>query len=174
MSDVVFSTERLVVRRWRESDLSALLAVYGDAVAMRWVGDGKAITREECIRWLEVTRTNYEVRGYGMFAVEQRSSSDTIGFCGIIHPNGQVEAEVKYAYLRSHWGQGFATEAIVGLLQYGAAVHGLCHVIATTAPDNIASHRVLIKAGMERGALRIDSGGSKTQSFHWQSSPSAA
>ena len=174
MSDVVFSTERLVVRRWRESDLPALLAVYGDAVAMRWVGDGKAITRDECIRWLEVTRTNYEVRGYGMFTVEQKSSPDAIGFCGIVHPNGQAEAEVKYAYLRTHWGQGFATEAIVGLLRYGAAVHGLCHIIATTAPDNIASHRVLIKAGMERGALRIDSGGSKTQPFRWQSSPRAA
>ena len=174
MSEAVFSTERLIVRRWRESDLPALLAVYGDAATMRWVGDGEPISRDECVRWLDVTRTNYGVRGYGMFAVEHKSPPGVIGFCGIVHPGGQVEAEVKYSFLRSHWGRGFASEAVVGLLRYGAAVHGLCHIIATTAPENVASQRVLLKAGMERGALRIDSGGTKTRLFWWQSSHSAA
>ena len=174
MSEVVFSTERLVVRRWRESDLPARLAVYGDAEAMRWAGDGEPITREECVKWLEVTRKNYEMRGYGMFAAEQKSTPGVIGFCGIVHPGGQAEAEVKYAYLRSHWGRGFASEAIIGLLRYGAGVHGLCRIIATTALDNTASHRVLLKAGMERSALRIYGDGSQTQLFQWQSSRSEA
>jgi len=174
MSDVVFSTARLIVRRWRDSDLPTLLSVYGDAEAMRWVGNGEPITRDECVHWLEVTRRNYEKRGYGMFAVEQKSTPGVIGFCGIVHPGGQFEAEVKYAYLRSHWGRGFASEAIVGLLRYGAAVHGLRQIIATTAPNNVASHRVLVKAGMERVALRNDRGGSKTQLFQWHAPRSAA
>ena len=174
MSDVVFSTERLVVRRWRDSDLSNLLAVYGDAEAMRWVDDGKPITVEECIKWLGVTRTNYEKRGYGMFAVEERAAPKVIGFCGIVHPGDQAEPEVKYAYLRSHWGRGIATETVAGLIQYGAATHGLRYIIATTAPANVASHRVLLKAGMERGALRDNGDGSHTQLFHWGSVQSAA
>lgn len=168
MSDVVFQTDRLVVRRWRESDLPALLAVYGDAGAMRWVGDGRAVTEEECVKWLDVIRTNYKRRGYGMFAVEQKSTPGVIGFCGIVHPGNQLEPEVKYAYLRSHWGRGFATEAAAGLLQYGASVHGFHHVIATTAPANVASHRVLLKAGMERGALQNNADGSQTQLFQWR------
>jgi RimJ/RimL family protein N-acetyltransferase len=168
VSDVVFKTDRLVVRRWRESDLPALLAVYGDAEAMRWVGDGKALTEAECIGWLDVTRKNYEHRGYGMFAVEQKSTPGVIGFCGIVHPGNQPEPEIKYAYLRSSWGRGFATETAAGLLQYGADVHGLCHVIATTAPANVASHRVLLKVGMDRGALRNDPDGSQTQLFQWR------
>ena len=167
MSDTVFSTERLVVRRWRASDIDAVLGVYGDAQAMRWVDDGEPITREDCGRWMAVTQANYARRGYGMFAVEQKSVPGVIGFCGLVHPGDQAEPEVKYAYLRAHWGQGVATEVLRGLIHYGADVHGLDFIIATTAPENTASHRVLLKAGLERGLLREDDDGSCTQLFHW-------
>jgi RimJ/RimL family protein N-acetyltransferase len=166
--DTVFETERLRVRRWREFDLPALMAVYGDAAAMQWVGDGQPITEDECRQWLEVTRANYERRGYGMFAVEQKSESGVIGFCGMVHPGGQKEAEVKYAYLRQFWGQGIASEALLGLLQYGLNKHGIRHVIATTAPQNLASHRVLAKAGMSPGELRSNEDGSYTQLFEYE------
>jgi RimJ/RimL family protein N-acetyltransferase len=162
------------VRRWLDSDLEALLAVYGDADAMRWVGEGRAITREECVQWLEVTRINYEKRGYGMFAIEQLAQPGVIGFCGIVHPGGQVKPEVKYAFLRSCWGQGFATEVLSGLIAYANRVHGLAFLIATAAPANVASHKVLLKAGMRRAELRANPDGTQTQLFLWGAGPSAA
>lgn len=168
VTDAVFETEQLVVRRWRDSDLPDLVAVYGDAEAMKWVGDGRPITEEECREWLVVTRRNYEKRGYGMFAVEFRSVPGVIGFCGIVHPGGQEEAEVKYAYLRRVWGQGIASEALRALISYGARTHGLVRMIATTAPENKASHAVLIKAGMSRGELRANEDGSFTQLFQYE------
>ena len=174
MSDSEFKTERLLVRRWRDSDLPALLAVYGDAEAMRWVGDGRAITQEECVQWLGVTRSNYEKRAYGMFAIEEHASPGVIGFCGIVHPGGQLEPEVKYALRRSHWGRGLATEAVSGLIAYGTSTHNLAFIIATTAPQNVASHRVLLKSGMRQGELRANDDGTHTQLFHWRSGQSAA
>ncbi len=168
MSEPVFQTERLWVRRWCDADLPSLLAVYGDPEAMRWVGDGRAITLEECVRWLDVTRSNYATRGYGMFALEERASPGAIGFCGIVHPGGQPEPEVKYALARTHWGRGLATEAVSGLIGYGTGTHGMDFIIATTAPENVASHRVLLKAGMQRAALRVNDDGTQTQVFHWR------
>lgn len=173
MSDLVFETERLRVRRWRASDHADLMAVYGDADAMRWVGDGQPITEDECRRWLEVTRANYERRGYGMFAVERKSGPGVIGFCGIVHPGGQEVAEVKYAYLRRVWGKGIASEALVGLIAYGVREHGIARMIATTAPENAASQRVLLKAGMRRGELRSHDDGGRTQVFEYDA-PSPA
>ena len=173
MTDLVFATERLLVRRWRESDLADLMAVYGDADAMRWVGDGEPITEDECRHWLEVTSANYEQRGYGMFAVELKSRSGVVGFCGIVHPGDQREAEVKYAYARAAWGQGIATEALAGLVRYGVQEHGIRYMIATTAPENIASHRVLEKAGMSRGELRAEDDGSYTQVFEYTATGAA-
>jgi RimJ/RimL family protein N-acetyltransferase len=172
--DAVFETDRLVVRRWRDSDLPDLMAVYGDAEAMKWVGDGQPITEVECNEWLVVTRRNYEKRGYGMFAVELKAAPGVIGFCGIVHPGGQEEAEVKYAYLRRYWGQGIATEALRGLISYGSNVHGLSRMIATTAAENVTSHAVLAKAGMRRRQLRADDDGGFTQSFEYVAPQCAA
>ena len=67
---VLFETERVRVRRLGPADLEAMLAVYGDAEAMRWVDDGQPIGDEEARRWIEVTASNYRTRGYGMSAVE--------------------------------------------------------------------------------------------------------
>ena len=174
MASIVFTTERLIACRWVGAEVEDLLAVYGDADAMRWVGDGIAITREQCEKWLEVTRANYEKHGYGMFALAEKESGKVVGFCGLVHPDGQEEPEVKYAFLRSHWGRGLATEAVLGLINYGCTKHGLSRIIATTAPANVASHRVLLKAGLVHGPLRDNGDGSQTQVFVWQPAPSAA
>jgi ribosomal-protein-alanine N-acetyltransferase len=168
VAPAVFESPRLVGRRLEPEDREAMLAVYGDAAAMRWVGDGTPLTPEECDRWLTVTADNYRQRGYGMFALVERATGAVVGFAGLVHPGGQAEAEIKYALLRSVWGRGYATEAARALLDYGAAAHGLEEIIATVAPDNHASQRVLARAGMRRGALRQDQDGSRTQLFHWR------
>lgn len=173
ITDTVYETHRLRVRRWRDSDQPVLMSVYGDADAMKWVGDGQPITRGECEKWLVVTRKNYETRGYGMFAVEEKSTSLTIGFCGIVHPGGQNEAEVKYAYLRRCWGKGFASEALHGLILYAVKNLDIDHLIATTAPENHASHSVLTKVGFSRAELRANEDGTDTQVFEYGSSGSA-
>ncbi len=166
-AEIVFETGRTVVRRWRRSDLASLLSVYGDAEAMRWVGDGTPISHEAAENWLEVTQGNYEERGYGMFAVELRDKPGVIGFCGLVHPGGQQQTELKYAYSRAFWGQGLATEVARAAIAYGAQVHGMRRIIATTAPENEASHRVLLKAGMHVGELTRDNDGEITQFFVW-------
>jgi RimJ/RimL family protein N-acetyltransferase len=163
----IFVTERLSCRRWVPEDLDALVAVYGDADAMRWVGEGVALTLEQCRHWLSVTEHNYRARGYGMFALEDRVTLDVVGFCGLVHPKAQLDAELKYAFKRSCWGRGLATEAAKGLLAYGARAHGLQRVIATAAPDNLASHKVLLKAGMTAAGIRCNDDGSQTQRFVW-------
>ena len=42
-------------------------------------------------------------------------------------------------------------------------------MIATAAPANVASYRVLLKAGMQLGTLRPNDDGSLTQLFAWRS-----
>ncbi len=163
----IFETERLICRRWIASDFETLFEVYSDAEAMRWVGDGEPISREQCAQWFRVTEANYVKRGYGMFTVESRATGKVIGFCGLVHQGGQVEAEIKYAYLRSCWGQGIATEAVFAMLAYGLEVHGLLRIIATVDPDNLASQGVLLKAGMVLAHIRAEEDGTRTNVYEW-------
>jgi RimJ/RimL family protein N-acetyltransferase len=132
------------------------------------VGDGQPLGRDDCVRWVEVTQRNYATRGYGMSAVELlEQQGAVIGFCGLVHPGGQPEAEIKYALLRQHWGSGYASEVAAALLAYGARQFGLSEIIATAAPDNLASHRVLQKAGMRQASVRRNDDGTCTLVFVW-------
>lgn len=165
---ILFETERIICRRLLSSDVDEMYAVYSDADAMRWVDDGQPIQRSECSRWLTVTLNNYESRGYGMSTLVSRADGTVIGFCGLVHPNNQPETEIKYALHRRFWGIGLATEAVKAMLEYGRCEFQLSVVIATVAFANIASRRVLIKAGMEAWTNRDDNG-SSIMIFRWQS-----
>lgn len=166
-STVIFETVRLVARRIESTDAAAMHKVYGDKEAMRWVGDGNPLDLAQCENWVEVTARNYAMRGYGMFALIGRESGSVVGFCGLVHPGGQIEAELKYALGREFWSQGLASEAAMAMLAAARSKFGLRRVIATAAADNLASHRVLLKAGMKRGVLRRNEDGSETQCFTW-------
>jgi ribosomal-protein-alanine N-acetyltransferase len=174
MKPLIFETARLRARRIGPEDADAMFDVYGDAQAMRWVGAGSPITRAECEDWIRVTLNNYENRGYGMFALLDHESAEIIGFCGLVHPGGQTEAEIKYALKREFWGKGLATEAVIALLAWGANRFGINQVIATVDPENMASRRVLVKAGLRAANLRTNDDGSVTQIFEWNASPSDA
>jgi len=165
--EFLFATPRLFGRQIGISDLDDMLLVYGDEGAMRWVGDGTAISREDTVRWIGITEDNYRSRGYGMTALQARGTGVVVGFIGLVHPGGQSEAEIKYALKRDFWGKGLATEAVRGMLEYGHRVHRLRHVIATVDPDNLASHRVLLKAGLVKGKLEHHEDGTTTQYFDW-------
>ena len=115
-SQPIFETSRLLGRHLEPGDLGAMLEVYGDADAMRWVGDGQPLEESQCARWLEVTENNYRLRGYGMSTLVERASGEVVGFCGLVHPGGQSEAEIKYALKRRYWGLGLATEAARAML----------------------------------------------------------
>jgi RimJ/RimL family protein N-acetyltransferase len=137
VSHYLVETERLGVRRLGPGDADALHDVYGDAEAMRWVGDGRPLDRAGCERWVEVTERNYRTRGYGMYALVDRATGEVVGFAGLVHPDGQPEAELKYALRRAHWGRGLATEAAAALLRHAAESLGIARVIATVAPEHL-------------------------------------
>lgn len=71
-----------------------------------------------------------------------------IGFCGLVHPNGQAEAELKYAFHRTAWGRGLGREVAAGMLAYGLQALHLPSVIATVETKHAASRRVLEAIGM--------------------------
>lgn len=168
MSFWLFETPRLGVRQPTVDDLAAMVAVYGDADAMRYVGDGEALTAERCEEWLAVIAQRYALKGYGMAALCRRSDGAVLGFCGVVHPNLRPLGEIKYALARADWGQGYATEAVRGMLDYMAKHFSPTQIAATVNPAHLRSQQVLSKAGMLKGGVRANTDGSFTQLFWWR------
>ena len=161
----LFETVRLGCRHWVPEDIDDLYAVYADEEGARFVDDGQPITWQECEEWMEVTLNNYRTRGYGMFAVTNRSDGCIVGFCGLVHPGGQDEMEVKYSFYKEHWGKGFASEVVPALLAYAASSLSASRVIATVASGNKPSQRVLEKSGMRFVEVEPDG---DTLLYEWQ------
>src|SRR5258705_12851917 len=76
---LLFTTPRLRIRRLGPADVDSMFAIYGDAQAMRWVGDGEPLSRERCAEWIAVTLANYAKRGYGMCGITLHGPDALIG-----------------------------------------------------------------------------------------------
>lgn len=142
-------TERLTLRRFRETDDKALACVFTDPKVMRF-GDGNK--SDQWIQdWIEGCLGDYQERGWGPFAVIENASGDLIGYCGLFYVpdvNGRPEIELGYRFARESWGQGYATEAVLAVRDLAFHSLNLTRLIAMIDPDNAASIRVAEKAGM--------------------------
>jgi len=72
----------------------------------------------------------------------------TIGFTG--PPDGTGTVTVGYGLVPSARGRGYATEALCDLVAYAFTQPSVRAVTADSLHDNVASHRVLEKAGFSR------------------------
>jgi len=73
-----------------------------------------------------------------------------IGQCGISMQDidGVWVPEIGYHIHKSYWGRGKASEAALGLLEYGFSKAGLREIFVHTSVKNIPSIRVAEKIGM--------------------------
>lgn len=140
-------SERLRLRGWLASDADALRRIYGDPVTMRYIGDGSPMPPDRAWHALAFLLGHWELRGYGMWAVTERSTGDLLGRAGLHHPEGWPGLELGWLIARSRWGEGLATEAAQLAAEWvwdSLDTDRLIHVIQ---PENVASIRVAEKLG---------------------------
>jgi RimJ/RimL family protein N-acetyltransferase len=84
----------------------------------------------------------------GLLAVERKADGDVVGYCGLVDsgPGAHGEPELAFELLRRSWGQGYATEASLAVLDR-ARSSGHERVWATVWEWNTASRRVLARLG---------------------------
>ncbi len=146
---IVLETDRLILRYFQDQDGPSMDRVFGDAEVMRF-GDG--VQSSSWVRsWLKDCLGKYEQYGYGPWAVVEKSTPETVGYCGLFYfpdINGRPEVEIGYRLARQFWGRGYATEAVLAVRDYAFQVLELTRLIAMIDPSNVASIHVAEKAGM--------------------------
>lgn len=145
-------TPRLILRRWREEDVGPMAAVNADPEVMRWIRDGGVLDEEQTRARVRAWEDEWEARGFGLFAVEIRSSGELAGFTGLSVPGYLPEVlpavEVGWRLGRPHWGQGLATEAARAAVRFAFEERGLDRIVSIAQVGNNASARVMAKLGM--------------------------
>jgi len=95
--------------------------------------------------FLRATAALGEQRPFGYYRITRLSDERAVGGIGFKGQPDEGCVEIGYGLAPSARGHGYATEAVVALLNV-AGDHGLIRVIADTTLDNIASQRTLIRA----------------------------
>jgi RimJ/RimL family protein N-acetyltransferase len=136
---------------FRDSDTDAYAEMLADPEVMRFLGGGKPVSRIEAWRNMAMIVGHWHLRGYGMWAVEERESGELVGRVGCWRPEGWPGIEVGWTLRRAYWGRGYATEAARASLDYGFEKLNLTRIISLIAPDNVASIRVAERLGERPG-----------------------
>ena len=145
------TTERLVLRPPTLDDLRVWHVIYLDAEEV-WYGAPRS-SLDENLEKLTRQIAHFEQHGFGMCAVDLRSTGETIGAAGLQHLEGGPEIEVGYRFLKALWGQGYATESARVSIAHGFDELGLDRIVAVALETNIASRRVLEKCGLREVGL---------------------
>jgi len=149
---VFLETERLVLRRFTGDDIDHLVELDSDPEVMRFINGGRPTPRDEIENDVLPGFLGYYERyaGYGFWAAVERSTGRFIGWFHF-RPAKEAppdEVELGYRLRRSAWHKGFATEGSRALIDNGFAELGVQRVVAFTMVVNVASRRVMEKAGL--------------------------
>lgn len=150
--EIFLETERLALRRFVDTDLDNLVELDSDPEVMRFLNGGVPTPREVVQNRIlpRFLRAYEQCGGYGHWAAIEKSSGVFLGWFGFHPQEGGPSDEfvLGYRLRRFAWGKGFATEGARALIRKGFTELGVQRVSATTYQDNLASRRVMEKAGM--------------------------
>ena len=144
------TTDRLLMRRWRDEDRDPFAAMNADAEVMEHFP--APLTREQSDTFVDRIEQGFEARGYGLWALEVRESGEFIGFTGLVLQTFEAPftpaVEVGWRLAKAAWGHGYAIEAARAPFGYGFGPAGLDEIVSFTATTNKPSQRVMERIGM--------------------------
>lgn len=146
------TTERLILRPWRDSDLAPFAALNADPEVMEHFPTTLSTAETEAT--VGRLRAHFAEHGFGWWAVEVPGEAPFIGFIGIWVPSFEAHftpcVEVGWRLAQPFWGHGYATEGARECLRFGFEELGLEEIISMTAIPNVRSQAVMRRLGMTR------------------------
>jgi ribosomal-protein-alanine N-acetyltransferase len=143
-------TNRLLLRRWRQSDRPEFAAINADPRVMEYFP--AVLTRAESDALVDRIERHFDEHGFGLWAVEIPGVVACAGFVGLAVPQFRAHftpcVEAGWRLAAGHWGKGYATEAAMAALAFGFDDVGLSEIVSFTVAENLRSRGVMERIGM--------------------------
>lgn len=140
------TTERLVLRRWRDDDRAAFHAMNADPVVMATIAP--VMSRAESDAFMNRIVQHFADHGFGVWCVEL--DGEVMGYTGFMVPWFRDGVEIGWRIRSEYWGRGIAPEGARACLRHGFEQLGFEEIISFTAVTNANSRRVMEKIGLVR------------------------
>jgi ribosomal-protein-alanine N-acetyltransferase len=144
------TTDRLLLRGFRDADLDPFAAINADPVVMEHFV--RPQTRAESAVFIDRIRAQWRGHGWGLWALERRDTGAFIGYAGLwpvrFEAAFEPKVEVGWRLAPADWGHGFATEAARAAVAFAFDVLGWPEIASFTAVGNARSRAVMRRIGM--------------------------
>lgn len=152
----VFETERTVLRKITHDDQEEMFKYCSVPEVSKYTVWDVHKTIEDTKAFIDSVLNRYGSSKVGPWGIEHQQTKKIIGSCSFVNwDNRNLRAELGYVLSSFYWNQGYMTEAINRIIEFGFNELNLVRIEARCHPDNIGSARVMEKTGMEfEGILR--------------------
>ena len=140
------------------ADLAAVHTLWTDPGVSKYLWDDEVIPLGRAEAVLRDSEANFTAHGFGLWGAFLPDRGDLAGFCGFAFFGYPSQPELVFGLAPSHWGQGLATELARAMIRHGFETLGFHQIVVSTDPGNVASQRVMEKAGMTRDPSRRTDG----------------
>lgn len=144
---IIFETERLIIRPFQKTDLNNLHKILSNPDVMKYYPN--PLNKKETKEWIKRNWKRQNDTGHSLWAIIRKSDKAFIGQCGLVKQNveGKEMIEVGYMIRNDCWRQGYALEAVRGVLSYAFNKLKINEVIALIDPLNEPSKKLAIRSG---------------------------
>ena len=165
MIETVLETDRLRLTNWEPEHLDEVILLHSDPDVSRYLSvSGEPEDRQQAEARLVAWAKDFAAQHMGKLRVSLKRDGQFLGRAGFgIEPNG--EPELGYAFLRRHWGNGYAIEAARGLRDWIFSKTDHAYFIGFADTRNAASLRILQAIGMTKTHIAEELNGLTCQ-FH--------
>lgn len=137
------TTSRLTLRLPKSEDFEAYVRFFADAEASHFYGG--PLRRDQAYSALCKDIGHWALKGFGKFVITR--DGETLGGCGIVHPEGWPEHELTWWLLPEARGNGVAVEASQAVLSWARTNLGREQIETHFRDENIAARRLTEKLG---------------------------
>jgi len=148
-------TDRLALRRFEFTDAQSAFD--------HWLSDERVSdnrinhahkTVSETIERVAKIVNEYSRKEYCYWAIELKASGELIGEIDLYNFDNSTEnCEVSYSLGYKWWNQGYGTEALRAVVEFGFRHMNIHKISAAHNIDNPASGRIMSKAGIEQEGI---------------------
>lgn len=151
----LLDTTRLRLRKLAMDDAPDIFEYASDPRVTRYLRFSEHKSLADSRAFLMRTLQSYQSGADLLWGIELKSAGRIIGGCRLNCNFSHYGAEVGYVLSRQHWGQGFASEAVLAIASFAFTRTELHRMEARCMTEHLASARVLEKCGFRfEGILR--------------------
>lgn len=131
-----------------ENDIEAIYQIWINDHIRKFLFDNVIISKQQAMDEITGSIQLFEKYRYGLWGVFLENNDTMIGFTGYRNFYKPPELHMLYGLLPEYCGRGYATILAKMMIKYGFEEVGFDTIIANTDTLNVASARVMEKAGM--------------------------